>query len=110
MDRHKQIEAVHDNKLDTDWRENVNICAQYIKRQQKFLMTLDESQEMRDRRFGRIEMVKQRIKLIAASYTLSIPLGSTVDREHASLGRQKNTKWLYMISIDPALSKRASSI
>lgn len=54
MDRHKAIETVYDNKLITDWLDNINIDAQYVKGSRKILDTFAEFQKLLDELLGRI--------------------------------------------------------
>lgn len=35
MNRHKEVNTVRDTKLDTKWRETVNVGIQYAKRRQE---------------------------------------------------------------------------
>lgn len=58
MDRNKEIKIVHDNRLDTDRRDNVNTATQYGKNLQEILDPLAEFRDMWDERSGRIDMTK----------------------------------------------------
>lgn len=59
--RHKEIETVLDNNLDTDWKEIDNNDAQYTEDRQRILDTLVGFQNIWDGRLGGIDMAKTHI-------------------------------------------------
>lgn len=77
MKRHKEIEPVDDNKLNTDWWGSVSIGAQCNGNRQENLDTLAQFQEMWDNRLACIEIAKHRIERSTCD---NHPLNSTLNR------------------------------
>lgn len=65
MDRHKEVENVHDKKLGTHWRNNVNIGLQYTENCLKIVDTLAKYQDSGAQMPGRTDMARHYTELTA---------------------------------------------
>lgn len=101
--RRKEVETIDDNKLDTNWWDNFNICVPYARILQKIWDTPADFQRMWDGLLGPIDTAEHHIELTTLDYALSTPPHSMLDRKHASwkCGIQK---MLDMNIIEPAQS------
>lgn len=92
MDRQKEIETVDDNRLDTDWRENVNIDAQYTGNRQELLDGLAKFPDRWKGRLGSRDMDRHRIKLTAPDVRAISFARTALDRKNADSRSRKSTK------------------
>lgn len=92
MGRQNEMETFDNDKLDTDWQDNVNIYAQYTEMRQGILDRLSEFREMRDGSLCRISVARHIIEWTAQTNALSIPLRTAMDGKHPSFRRFELSK------------------